>query len=267
MTNPATPFATFKTHWLPRLEEQLAARVVPSGTPEKLSEAMRYSLLLSGKRIRPLLVLAATETCGGNVEESVKAACAVEMAHVFSLIHDDLPAMDDDDERRGKPSNHKVYGEAQAILAGDALLARAFELLAEYPEGGTLCKELAVAIGGAGMCGGQSEDVLQGTFSFEERMGINARKTGDLIRAAVRIGALRGKANEEKLDMLSSYGDAVGQLFQITDDILDGDTSIPGNIKELAIQKKDEAIRCLEVFGKDAEVLQDLARVILIRTS
>lgn len=290
MHNSATSFEVFKERWQPVVDHALAELAVPSSTPERLGEAMRYSLLLPGKRIRPLLVLAAADACGGDVQIVVRAACALEMAHVSSLIHDDLPAMDDDDERRGKPTNHKVYGEAQAILAGIALLARAFELLAQYPEGAVLCKELSSAVGAEGMCGGQSDDMRGEVVAGEDLMKIHAAKTGVLLRAALRIGGILCGANAQKIDALSRYGDAIGLTFQITDDILDitgsaaetgkavGKDARKGKVTfprlfglekstEMATQTIGEAIRSLEEFGAKAEHLKDLAQTILLRRS
>ncbi|OGG80496.1 hypothetical protein A3A39_00240 [Candidatus Kaiserbacteria bacterium RIFCSPLOWO2_01_FULL_54_13] len=277
MHDSATPFAAFKSRWQPAIEHALADLAAPSGAQERLAEAMRYSLLSQGKRIRPLLVLAAADTCGGNVERAIHAACALEMAHVSSLILDDLPAMDDDDTRRGKLANHKVYGEATAILASNALLARAFELLAEYSVGAVLCKELAAALGAAGMCGGQSDDIQGGVATFDDLMKMHAGKTGALIRASVRIGAILSDAEAQKIESLSQYGDAIGLAFQITDDLLDREVekekvTFPSLLgveksKEIAGQKTDEALRSLESFGPKAEVLRDLTHAILARHS
>ncbi len=202
------------------------------GCPPTLAEAMRYSLLAPGKRLRPLLVILATEACGGRVEAALPAACAVEMIHAYSLIHDDLPAMDDDDLRRGQPTCHKKFGEALAILAGDALLTLAFQVLAEGSPPATAaacCRELARGAGAAGMVGGQVDDLAWerkgGTLADLEHL--HARKTGALFRASLRLGALAargekgGEPDAQVLKSLDGYGRCFGLLFQVTDDLLD----------------------------------------------
>ena len=206
--------------------------------PAALREAMEYSLLAPGKRLRPILVLLASEASGGQLEQALDAACAVEMVHTYSLIHDDLPAMDDDDLRRGLPTCHRKFGEALAILAGDALLTLAFGLLAEsYPAAtaAACCRELAAGAGAAGMVGGQVEDLAweatadRGPRSPElkDLENIHGRKTGALFRACLRIGFFtvqgeRGeRADRKVLDALDGFGRCFGQAFQITDDLLD----------------------------------------------
>jgi geranylgeranyl diphosphate synthase type II len=196
-------------------------------------EAMRYSLLAPGKRLRPILVLLAAEACGGDADRAWPAACAVEMIHAYSLIHDDLPAMDDDDMRRGQPTCHKKFGEALAILAGDALLTRAFEVLAEgYADrtAAACCRELARAAGAAGMVGGQVEDLAweqRDERNVEGLEELHGRKTGALIRAGLRLGALAAYEGRpqppppELLDRLDGYGRCLGLAFQIVDDLLD----------------------------------------------
>ncbi len=219
------------------------------GCPPALMEAMQYSLLAAGKRLRPLLVLSAAEACGGRDAAALPAACAVEMVHTYSLIHDDLPAMDDDDLRRGLPTCHKRFGEAMAILAGDALLTQAFQVLAEsYPPttAAACCRELAGAAGAAGMVGGQVEDLAweravrsaepgerrsalraPRSYSLEALENLHARKTGALFRACLRLGAWsvlgerQGGPDVELLQSLDDYGRCFGQAFQITDDLLD----------------------------------------------
>ncbi len=185
------------------LVEAQLRQCLPSGAgcPPSLTEAMRYSLLASGKRLRPLLAILAAEACGGSDHAALPAACAVEMVHTYSLIHDDLPAMDDDDLRRGIPTCHKKFGEALAILAGDALLTRAFEVLVDgYPPAtaAACCGELARGAGAAGMVGGQVDDL-----AMESRAGpgtvdglefLHARKTGALFRASLRMGVLAARA-------------------------------------------------------------------------
>jgi geranylgeranyl diphosphate synthase type II len=202
------------------------------GCPAALAEAMRYSLLAPGKRLRPLLVLMASEAAGGADDNALPAAAAVEMIHTYSLIHDDLPAMDDDDLRRGLPTCHKKFGEAMAILAGDALLTLAFEVLAaSYPPAtaAACCRELARGSGAAGMVGGQVEDLAwekQGG-SLEALKNVHARKTGALFQACLRLGL--GSAQGERpggpdaalANSLEGYGRCFGMIFQITDDLLD----------------------------------------------
>jgi geranylgeranyl diphosphate synthase, type II len=218
-----------------RVEERLSEALRPeNGFPESLREAMRYSLLAPGKRLRPALVVLAAEACGREGADPWPAACAVEMIHAYSLIHDDLPAMDDDDLRRGLPTCHKKFGEALAVLAGDALQTTAFLVLAEgYPAttAAACCKALARAAGPAGMIGGQVDDMEASgrrepaDLSVEALEQLHARKTGALIRAALILGALAAYAPEgpppETLERLDGYGRRLGLAFQITDDLLD----------------------------------------------
>jgi geranylgeranyl diphosphate synthase type II len=221
------------------VEARLGAALRPEpGLPAPLLEAMRYSLLAPGKRLRPLLVVLAAEACGLPDADPWPAACAVEMVHAYSLIHDDLPAMDDDDLRRGQPTCHKKFGEALAILAGDALLTRAFEVLAggyPAPTAAACCLELARAAGAAGMVGGQVDDLawereeLREERTLEGLELLHARKTGALIRASLRLGALAAHARApgpppaELLQRLDGYGRCLGLAFQITDDLLDAE--------------------------------------------
>ena len=192
-----------------------------------LAEAMRYSLLAGGKRIRPTLVLEFCRICGGEVESALPAACAIEMLHTYSLIHDDLPCMDNDELRRGMPTNHVVYGECTATLAGDALQAEAFGTILRCSlsaERKARCAEfLADAVGLDGMCGGQYLDMLgEGkTLSEQELTDINSRKTGALLTAACRMGVAAAGGSEEQLEAASLYGAAIGAAFQIRDDMLD----------------------------------------------
>jgi len=218
--------------------DQYTARM--EKVPAILKESMRYSLLAGGKRLRPVLVLATVEAFGKDSELAMPFACAIEMIHTYSLIHDDLPCMDNDDFRRGKPTNHKVYGEAQAILAGDALLTEAFGLMAigakqaglSLDTSLALIKEGARAAGASGMVGGQvldlaSEDKM---ISLEEMETIHRHKTGDLIAYSVRAGARIAEANSEELDRLTRFAYGLGLAFQIQDDILDviGDEAVIG---------------------------------------
>jgi len=228
MTGSLTDYLQEKTalieqHLLPALEQE--------GVPEKLYDSMRYSLMAGGKRLRPILVLAVLEALGKPVDRGIPYAVALEMIHTYSLIHDDLPAMDDDDLRRGKPTNHKVYGEATAILAGDALLTRAFAYIAEaYMSCAEISAETTVKLiaelgrraGAAGMVGGQVAD-LEGEgrrLDMTELEFIHLHKTGDLLVAALRGGGYLGGATDEQLEALTRYGISIGLAFQIQDDIL-----------------------------------------------
>ncbi len=195
--------------------------------PPRLREAMAYSLLAPGKRLRPALVLLSCEAAGGSAESALPAAAAVEMVHTYSLIHDDLPAMDDDHLRRGRPTCHKQFGEALAILAGDALLTLAFQLLGEsYAPGvaAATCRELARGAGGQGMVGGQVEDLAwenDSTGAITDLERVHARKTGALFRACLRIGAVVADAGPTVIQALDAYGREFGQAFQVVDDLLD----------------------------------------------
>jgi len=199
--------------------------------PPPLREAMAYSLLAGGKRLRPILVLATAEALGGSADKALPFAGAVEMIHTYSLIHDDLPAMDDDDFRRGKPTNHKVFGEAMAILAGDALLTKAFGLLARAAREAELPAETALALieegsrrfGAEGMVGGQVLDIQSENrrLSLSELEAIHRGKTGDLIIYSVRLGALISGSTKDQLELLTSFAGLLGLAFQIQDDILD----------------------------------------------
>jgi len=209
-----------------RLVEQALARLFP--VRRGFREAVRYSLLAGGKRIRPILTLAAGEVLGMAPRVTMPFACAVEMIHSYSLVHDDLPAMDDDDVRRGRPSNHKVYGEGTAILVGDALLTEAFGVMARgrgvAPARVVAAIEiLARGAGEMGMVGGQALDLAAegATPTLAAVRGIHARKTGALLRAAVCVGAIVGGARPAALARLTAYGESLGLAFQIADDIID----------------------------------------------
>ena len=237
-----------------------------NGCPESLRQAMRYSLLAPGKRLRPLLVILAAEACGGKDTMALPAACAVEMIHAYSLIHDDLPAMDDDDLRRGLPTCHKQFGEALAILAGDALLTMAFQVLAEgYPPrtAAGCCRELARGAGAGGMVGGQVEDLAwerggeetparghrssagEAPRTLEVLENIHARKTGALFRTCLSLGAwvAQGERSEgvdsAALASLDAYGRCFGQAFQVTDDLLD----VEGTASQLGKRVQKDAAR------------------------
>jgi farnesyl diphosphate synthase len=213
---------------LQRTEEALSAWV-PARAPARLGEAMRYAVLDGGKRLRPLLVLGACEAVGGNEQAALRAGCAVELIHAYSLVHDDMPCMDNDVLRRGKPTVHVQFGEATALLAGDALQALAFELLAPDDAGipertqARLCRLLARAAGQAGMAGGQAIDLaaVGKSLTESELRTMHRLKTGALLQASVMMGAACGEADTGALAGLSAYGRAVGLAFQVVDDILD----------------------------------------------
>jgi geranylgeranyl diphosphate synthase, type II len=208
--------------------------------PPEIFRAVRYSLMAGGKRIRPILCMAAAEAAGGKAEAVMTAACALEMIHTYSLIHDDLPAMDNDDYRRGKPTLHKVFGEAMAILAGDALLTEAFRLLSDRKRMPDMPAErildvgleIAEAAGCRGMVGGQVQDIrAEGVKADLDTLhAIHRRKTGAMLRVSLRAGAILAGAEDEALAALSDYGNRIGLAFQIADDILnvEGDPAVLG---------------------------------------
>jgi geranylgeranyl diphosphate synthase, type II len=214
--------------------------------PIPLRESMGYSLMAGGKRLRPIFVLAAAEALGGSQEAALPVACAIEMVHTYSLIHDDLPAMDNDDYRRGKLTNHKVYGEAMAILAGDALLTHAFYSISQAHKGHgipaervlAITEELSAYAGARGMVGGQAADMLgeQGITKLEELAYIHTHKTSDLIIFSLRAGGHIAGASDMQLEALSQFGSAIGLAFQIQDDILD----IIGDEKKLGKPVKSD---------------------------
>ena len=273
------------------------------GSPAALLEAMSYSLMAPGKRLRPILVLMACQASGGSDEQAIPAACAVEMVHTYSLIHDDLPAMDDDDLRRGLPTCHKKFGEALAILAGDALLTLAFQVLSERcpPAAAAVsCRELAIGAGACGMVGGQvldlaAEQRLPGNEfpvgTLAELEGIHRRKTGALFRASLRMGYHAGSRlgfESNLLERLDTYARAFGLCFQITDDLLDvegnvkqtgkrvgkdasrGKLTYPGLLgveesRKRALGLYQEAVRSLEGIEPNAQPLLELARYVVER--
>ncbi len=282
------------------MEKQLAAT---PDLPESIRKAMRYSLFAGGKRLRPTLVLEAAECCGLNAKKALKTAAALEMIHTYSLIHDDLPAMDDDDLRRGKPTNHKVFGEAMAILAGDGLLTKAFEAAAENAgdlklkgkETAELIRLIAYGAGGEGMVGGQVADLaaegmtkkLSKAAAAKMLEGVHRRKTGALIVASLDAGAVLAGAPEAKRESLRAYGECIGLAFQIADDVLD----VVGDKKKLGKKGSDVANNKLtyaslygvdgarakaralvemahanlKSFGRRADVLHELADYIIER--
>ena len=269
--------------------------------PATIHRAVRYSLFAGGKRIRPALVIASGEAVGGARAELMTLGCAVEMIHTYSLIHDDLPAMDDDDLRRGKPTSHKVFGEAIAILAGDALLTRAFHLMAELPEGsdeGRVRRRvrataiLGEACGTSGLIGGQVMDLESEGRSIDAQAleRLHRAKTGALLSACVRGGAILGGADDAGLERLTRYASAVGLAFQVVDDVLDatedaahlGKTagkdeaakkatyvSVHGleRARRLAASLREEALDAVAPLGPRGEVLAAIARLIVDRHS
>ena len=232
-TAPATPcsgdFQTWSTRQLAAVEQALSDWVGVNA-PQQLAQAMRYAVLDGGKRLRPLLVLAASEAVDGHTGAALRAACAVELIHAYSLVHDDMPCMDNDVLRRGKPTVHVAFGEAGALLAGDALQALAFELLTPestselpYATQAELCRLLSRAAGSEGMAGGQAIDLASvgQPLSQAELQTMHQLKTGALLRASVLMGAACGESSVQVRTALSRYGDAIGLAFQVVDDILD----------------------------------------------
>ncbi len=260
------------------LENALPAEATP---PAQLHAAMRYSVLSGGKRLRPTLSLAAAECvgCESDTPGILQPAIAVELLHTYTLIHDDLPCMDDDDERRGKPSSHKVFGEANAILAGDALQALAFEMAAQSPVAPErVVRELAQAAGSQGVVGGQVADIAAGdSLTLEALEFIHQHKTADLFHAGIRMGAIAGGASEAQLADLTIYGSKIGLAFQIIDDILDSDdpddescSCIPvygiDEARRRADQLTSDAIAALDAFGDCAAPLVAIAQYMLKRS-
>lgn len=255
--------AFIEDHLLPALERE--------GVPAQLHESMAYSLMAGGKRLRPILVLAVLEALDRPIERGIPYAVALEMIHTYSLIHDDLPAMDNDDLRRGKPTNHKVFGEATAILAGDALLTRAFSLIAETylnnpevkPETTVkLIAELGKRAGATGMVGGQMADIEgEGRqLSLAELEYIHLHKTGDLLVAALLGGGYLAEASPVQLDALTRYGISIGLAFQIQDDILnvEGDAELLGKAVGSDEQRQKATYPSLLGLAASKERLQAL---------
>lgn len=277
------------------LESVMPAEHAP---PANLHKAMRYSLFAGGKRVRPILAIAAQETLGGSAAAILPIASSLELIHTYSLIHDDLPAMDNDDYRRGKPTNHKVFGEAMAILAGDALLTMAFDIVSrpELVNGldpfaqVRVIQELAAGSGNVGMVGGQVADIeAEGQdINLATLEAVHRWKTGKLIRASVRIGSIVGGARDEQLDALTGYAEDIGLAFQIADDVLNvvgsreelgkdantdasrGKKTYPtffgvDGARKLAEERVASALHHLKDFGPTAEPLRELARYITAR--
>ena len=249
-----------------RLVDEALDRFLPKADayPSTIHEAMRYSVLAGGKRLRPILVIAGAEAAGGSAEDVMPTACAMELIHTYSLIHDDLPAMDDDDYRRGRPTSHKVFGEAIAVLAGDALLTLAFRLLAEnFAEGRAtsaaqnprrlreILTQIAEAAGTFGMIGGQVVDVQSEgkSVSAETLEYIHTHKTAALIRASLRVGALLVGASHEVLDAMIVAGSRLGLAFQIVDDILDEEGSLEELGKTAGSDKRKKKVTYPGQFG------------------
>ncbi len=267
--------------------------------PQRLHKAIRYSVFAGGKRIRPILAMACTEVFGKGIENIINTACAIELIHTYSLIHDDLPAIDNDDLRRGKPTCHKAFGEAMAILAGDALLTAAFDIMAKTPvKGGDEARlllkvihEIGKAAGSSGMVAGQAVDIeSEGKegVAFPVLEYIHIHKTGELILASCRAGAIMSQAGDKELEAITKYGEAVGLAFQIADDILDvegskeetgkgvggdekkGKITYPSLLgideaKKRAEDLVDMAVTSLKDFDEKAEPLRKIARYIVER--
>lgn len=266
--------------------------------PRILAKAMRYSVLIGGKRIRPILVLAAAETLGGKLAAVLPTAVAIELIHTYSLIHDDLPAMDNDDLRRGKPASHKVFGEALAILAGDALMTLAYEIISRHtPQKLVPAKkileviwEIGTATGFSGMAGGQAVDLVSSSKKISARIleFIHQKKTGALIICSLRCGAILSGASKKELAALTSFGKHLGLAFQIVDDILDvegtpeklGKTAGKDKVQQKATYpavfglKKAKLIAeaeakgarvCLKIFGPRARILKQIINLIIKR--
>jgi geranylgeranyl diphosphate synthase type II len=280
--------------------DQWLDRLLPleSETPAKIHQAMRYSIFAGGKRLRPIMTIATGEIFGAPECELLPAACSLEMIHTYSLIHDDLPAMDNDDLRRGRPTNHVVYGEAIAILAGDALLTRAFHTLADYETSNPARKVRVISeVGQAAgtiraLIGGQVMDIQSEgkVVKADQLEEIHQAKTGALIRCAVRIGAIIGGVTDKELTTLTDYGEKAGLAFQVADDLLD-ETATSEELgktagKDAASQKATytalygiegarsmaerlchEAIISLRTIGRDVGVLEEITRFIIERKS
>ena len=271
-----------------RLVDRALERTLPARRSQ-LRAAMRYSLLAGGKRLRPILALTTGELVGAPTTTVLPFACALEYIHTYSLVHDDLPAMDNDDLRRGRPTSHKVYGEGLAILVGDALLTEAFALMARAPgvapaRALAAVEELARAAGEAGMVGGQALDLAaEGTVASLARLrAMHGRKTGALFRAAVRVGAIVGGARPAVLRRLTAYGEQLGLAFQIVDDLLDagdgggdaarGKSTYPAVLgvaraRRYAERARDAACAALQPFGREADPLRGLATWVVAQVS
>lgn len=276
------------------LEDYISSKKKLKDCPKVLSEAMGYALTAGGKRVRPILALASYEAAGGRSKNIIPVAASLELIHTYSLIHDDLPAMDNDDFRRNKPTTHKVFGEGMAILAGDALLTDAFNMITKAKaDAGTLLKvinELSYGAGPEGMIGGQAVDLmLEGKKAQKkEVLYIHTHKTGALIRASIRIGGIMANCSPARLKALTEYGEKVGLAFQIADDILDiigtkeetgkttgadearGKNTYPSTFglnesQKLAGKLVNESLKSIAIFDKKAGPLAEIARYIIVR--
>jgi len=298
-TNPPTPSTFDLSQYLSDRSQQVEAALdhsLPVVYPEKIYEAMRYSLMAGGKRLRPILCLATCEMIGGHSDVAMPTACALEMVHTMSLIHDDLPSMDDDDYRRGQLTNHKVYGEDVAVLAGDALLTYAFEYIATQTQGADptqvlqVVAQLGKAVGAEGLVGGQIVDLAsEGTAVDEKTLTfIHMHKTAALLEVSVTSGAILAGADTAVVDSLRRYAQRIGLAFQIVDDVLDitstSETLGKSVGKDIAAQKATypslwgleesqrkaeqlvaEAIAELTAFGERARPLIAIAQYITAR--
>lgn len=296
MTKSSTDIRTYLEESRARVDAALEALMPPADSaPTRIHEAMRYSVFSGGKRLRPILALEAFAVSGGTGDAAVAPACATELIHTYSLIHDDLPAMDDDDLRRGKPTCHRVFGEAVAILAGDGLLTLAFEVAAgadsvDWMRRVEIIRELASANGSRGMVGGQAADIeSEGREPTLEALEfIHENKTGKALVAALRVGAFAASADVAALDALTSYGRKIGLAFQVSDDLLDvrgtaeemgkavgkdagkGKLTYPGlvGVEKAAARARElseGAVADLELFGGTADRLRSLASFIVER--
>lgn len=289
---PATEDTVTDAQLLSAIENEMDRVLAEQPLAPTLREAMRYSALGGGKRVRPMVVLRSAEAAGARLEAALPAAVALEFVHCFSLVHDDLPALDNDDLRRGRPTAHRAFGEATAILAGDALLSVAFEVALMSPNGpAAVARELGSAT--TAMITGQVYDTLggfQGAPGKEERLRIiHQNKTGALIRAACRMGALCGQADAATLAALSAYGEALGLMFQVVDDILDetqstehlgkaagkdrdaGKLTYPAvhgldRSRAIVTELREGAFSALARFGPPADPLREMANALAVRT-
>ena len=286
--------------WLRQTQKQVdsaLSRFLPreSAAPQTIHKAMRYSIFAGGKRLRPILTLASAEACGGSMEDALAPACATELMHTYSLVHDDLPCMDDDDLRRGRPTSHKVFGEGMAVLTGDALLTQVFIVMAQAPATKRYSvkdyvEEIAHTGGSKKLIGGQVLD-LEGEgkqLNKKELIRIHEAKTAALLVTSVRLGAMTANATPAKLEALTTFGYNLGLAFQVIDDILDvtQTTEMLGKTagKDEAVDKSTypailgleksrkeaarltkKALKSLEVFGKKGQRLEQIARYLLER--
>lgn len=289
----------FKEYWKEKqqLVEAAMEKIFPRETAQDktLCDAMNYSLMAGGKRLRPVLLMAAADAVGGRGTDYLCTACAIEMIHTYSLIHDDLPAMDNDDYRRGKLTNHKVYGEGMAVLAGDALLTMAFEVMLRQPASSAearlaVVQEMSQAAGPNGMVGGQAIDLESENkhIDMKRLKQMHMGKTGALFCAAIRAGAILAGTDEDQLTALTLYAEKFGMAFQITDDILDvtGSEEVIGKpvgsdernhkstyvtltsletAQQLARQAADDAVAALDGFDEKADFLRDIVRYLIDR--